>query len=185
MLQPLLEFYKTIEANKYRFTDKGLNETFFIDVYRSQPYEPEAYEYFSLPAIFVDYSMTGQGKGNPRVVTMTLHILTDEMPDTSNISNSKKEGLNKFLYNLLLQQILEGTRLGNTTPLKFISENAVEDAVTNYHTQTYEFEAYLNSMIEDIEPVFAAFESLNIYGSLRNRKILKDIFDPSFDITFQ
>lgn len=185
MLQPLLELYKTIEANKSKFTERDLTGTFFIDVYRSQPYEPEAYEYFSLPAIFVDYSMTGQGKGNPRVVTMTLHILTDEMPDSSNFSNHKTEGLKKFLYNLLLQQILEGTRLGNTTPLKFISENTVEDAVTNYHTQTYQFEVYLNSMIEDAEPVFAAFERLNIYGSLRNRKIINDIFDPSFDITYQ
>lgn len=86
MITTLLDLYKVIENNKDKFVKHNLNSDFFIDVYRSQPMEPELYEYFSLPAIFVDYQMTGQGKGKPRLINITLHIITDEMPDASNIS---------------------------------------------------------------------------------------------------
>ena len=173
MLKPLLALYKLIDDNKAIFEDNQLPGNFFIDVYRSQPHEPELYEYFSLPAIFVDYTMQGQGKNQPRLITLTLHIITDEMPDASNISLQKDEGLNRFLYHLLLQQILEGSKLGKTSPLKFIMESITDEPVINYHTQTYEFEAHLHDMITDIEHVFGEFERLNIYGKLRNRKPLK------------
>lgn len=173
MLRPLLELYNLIESNKTLFEAHNLSGDFFIDTYRSQPQEPEQYEYFSLPAIFVDYTMQGQGRNQPRLVTMILHIVTDEMPDASNKSPQKKDGLNCLLYNLLLQQILEGSKLGNTKALQFISENPVDEAVANYHMQSYEFEAYLSDMADDVECVLGEFERLNIYGKLRNRKPLK------------
>lgn len=166
MLAQLLELYKLLEANKTKFEERGLSGNFFIDVYRSQPYEPQLYEYFSLPALFIDYTMKGQGKGMPRLVTMTLHIVTDEMPDASNISEQKTAGLNRFLYNLTLQEILEGCKLGDTKPLRFDSENSIDEQVTNYHQQSYEFEANLSSMIGDPVAIFGEFERLNIYGSL-------------------
>ena len=111
--------------------------------------------------------MQGKGIKQPRLITMTLHILTDEMPDASNISEQKSEGLKRFLYLLLIQQMLEGSKLGKTTALKFLSENIVDVPVVNYHTQTYEFEAYPADMIGDIDVIMGEFERLNIYGSLR------------------
>jgi hypothetical protein len=167
MLQPLLELYNRFEANSAKFTDRGLSGISFLDVYRSQPLEPELYEYFSLPAIFVDYSMTGQGINQRRLITMTLHIVTDDMPDASNISEQKSEGLKRFLYLLIIQQTLEGCKLGKTTALKFLSENPIDLPVANYHTQTYEFEANPADMIGDIDIIMGEFERLNIYGSLR------------------
>ncbi|MDR0866758.1 MAG: hypothetical protein LBO74_17770, partial [Candidatus Symbiothrix sp.] len=128
-------------------------------------------EYFSLPALFVDYSMIGQGKNQPRLITLTLHIVVDEMPDASNISEQKESGLQRFTYCLLLQKILESCRLGKSTPLKFISENPVDEPVVNYHTQTYEFESYIQDMIDDNSiSIFGEFEKLNIYGNLRKKK---------------
>lgn len=167
MLQPLLEFYNLLANNNAKFTDRNLSANFFIDVFRSQPFEPELYEYFSLPALFIDYQMIGQGKKNPRRVTMTVHAVTDAAPDTSNISSS--EGLNKFLYNLTLQELLEGTRLGETTPLKFISENSIDAPVTNYHNQVYEFDAFLSDMLGNPAAIIAEFERLNIFGSLTTK----------------
>ena len=173
MIVQLLELYKRIEANKQKFIDAGLNGNFFIDVYRSQPLEPDQYEYFSLPAIFVDYSMLGQGKNKPRKITLTLHIVTDEMPDASSISPQKKDGLNRFIYNLLLQQIVEGTKLGATTPLTFIDEHPIDESVTNHHAQTYEFEAYLHDMVSgNPAQIIGQFEKLNIFGSLKNHRVL-------------
>jgi len=167
MLQPLLELYLQFEANSPEFNEKGLNPISFLDVYRSQPLEPELYEFFPVPAIFIDYTMQGKGIKQPRLITMTLHIITDEMPDASNISEQKSEGLKRFLYLLLIQQMLEGSKLGKTTALKFLSENIVDVPVVNYHTQTYEFEAYPADMIGDIDVIMGEFERLNIYGSLR------------------
>lgn len=169
MLVQLLELYKLLDDNKSKFEERGLSANWFIDVYRSQPYQPELHEYFSLPALFVDYTMKGQGKGMPRLVTITLHIVTDEMPDASNISEQQTAGLNRFLYNLTLQEILEGCKLGNTKPLRFDSENSVDEQVTNYHTQSYDFEVDLSSMIGNPIAIFGEFERLNIYGSLTNQ----------------
>lgn len=170
MIQQLLALYNTIDAKKIKFSDYNLDNNFFIDVYRSQPLEPELYEYFSLPAIFVDYTMKGQGINKPRLITLNLHIITDEMPDASNISEQKEAGMQRFTYLLLLQSILEGTSLGNTTPLQFISEDIIDAPVINYHTQTYEFQTHLANIIPEYpEQIYGEFERLNIYGSLKNK----------------
>jgi hypothetical protein len=170
MLKQLLSLYNVMEQNKSKFENTGLNGDFFMDVYRSQPHEPELYEYFPLPALFVDYSMTGQGKNQPRLITMTVHIVVDEMPDASNISEQKEAGLQRFTYCLLLQSILEGCRLDKSTPLRFVSENTIDEPVINYHSQTYEFEVYLEDMITDISKFTGEFERLNIFGNLILKK---------------
>jgi hypothetical protein len=173
MLQPLLKLYERFAANDEKFTEIGLEGSFFIDVYRSQPLEPELYEYFSLPALFVDYKMQGQGKNQPRLITMTLHILTDDMPDASNISEQQQEGFKRFLYNMTVQELLEGCKLGNSKELKFISEDIVDVPVINYHTQVYEFEMYLRDLIGDNPAqILGEFERLNIYGNLLPKKAL-------------
>lgn len=167
MILPLLNLYKRIEENKAVFEKYGLDSDWFIDVYRSQPLEPELYEYFSLPAMFVDYQLTGQGKGKPRLATMTLHIVTDEMPDASNISLQKNSGLKRFLYHIVIQKLLEGKPLGETGPLKFIAENIIDAPVINYHTQVYEFEACLDDLAgtpEEIE--YGTVEILKLQGKL-------------------
>lgn len=166
MLQPLLELYHHFESNSIKFTEKGILPISFLDVYRSQPLDPELYEYFSLPAIFVDYTMQGKGINQPRIITITIHVVTDDMPDTSNISEQKSAGINRFMYNLLIQQILEGCKLGHTTALKFITEESIDIPVANYHTQSYEFEAFPADMMGDIAQVLGEFERLNIYNSL-------------------
>ena len=166
MFKQLLALYEVIEKNKSEFEAFGLKGDFFIDVYRTQPFNPELYEYFSLPAIFVDYRMTGQGRNQPRLVTLTLHIVVDELPDASNIAEQTEAGLQRFNYCLLLQSILEGTTLNKTTRLKFISEDIIDERVVNYHTQTYEFEVHLQDMLGDVERIFGEFERLNIFGNL-------------------
>ena len=100
---------------------------------------------------------------------MPIHIVTDELPDASNISEQKLEGAKRFLYNLTIQEILENKRLGQTTRLKFIAELMVDAPVINYHMQTYEFEASLMDMIgEKPEQIIGEFERLKIFGSLVN-----------------
>lgn len=167
MIQPFLKLSELFANNQSKFTQIGLEAKFFIDVYRSQPLDPSLYEYFTLPAIFVDYKMTGQGKNQPRLITLTLHIITDEMPDASNISDLQQDGLKRFLYATTIQQLLEGSTLGNTTPLKFIAEDIIDAPVINYHTQVYEFEAHLQALIgNNPTQILGEFERLNMYPNL-------------------
>jgi hypothetical protein len=167
MIQPLLNLYTRIAENKSLFERYELSSDWFIDVYRSQPLESELYEYFSLPAMFTDYQLTGQGVKKPRLVTMTLHIITDEMPDVSNISMQRDTGLKRFLYHVVIQKMLEGKPLGKTSPLKFVSESIIDAPVINYHTQIYEFEAFLDDLSgtpEEIE--YGMIELIKLQGNL-------------------
>lgn len=146
----------------------GTTHNFYMDVYRSQPLEPELYEYFSLPAIFVDYTIQGQGTGNARLVTLTLHIILDDMPNTNNFSEQREQGFNRCVYSALLQKILEDARLTkHSGKLSFVSEEIVDEPVINYHIQTYQIEVYLDDMIgEPAEPIIGEFETVNISGKL-------------------
>ncbi len=172
MLQALYDLYKKFDDNKSLFTDAGVDGNFFLDVYRTQPLEPELYEYFPLPAIFVDYSMQGQGIGKARLVTLTLHIVTDTTPSASNISEQRADGFKRFIYNGKIQELLEGCKIGGSKPLVFINENTNDDPVTNYHTQTYEFESYNKDLIGDNpQQILGYFETLNIFGSLNSMEL--------------
>jgi hypothetical protein len=168
MLQPLLELYNKIEGASQELIDAGLIPFQFFDIYRSQPTEPELYEYFPLPAIFVDYNMQGTGINQRRLITMTLHVQTDTMPSASNISEQKLDGVKRFMYLLKLQEILEGQRLGKTTPLKFLTEDIIDVPVVNYHSLSFEFEAFIADIMNNPADVLMQFETLNIFGSIKN-----------------
>lgn len=169
MLKPLLELYYRIQNEiNPELVNRNLQPIQFIDVYRSQPVDPELYEYFPIPAIFVDYTMKGQGIKQPRLVTTMLHIVTDQLPSASNISSNIDAGLQRFIYNAVIQLKLEGKPLGKTNALKFISEDPIDIPVANYHVQSYEFNAYINEMVEDVDQILGEFERLKIYRSLIN-----------------
>ena len=79
----------------------------------------------------------------------------------------RDSGLKRFLYHVIIQKMLEGKPLGKTTPLKFISVNIIDAPVVNYHTQIYEFEAWLDDLAgtpEEIE--YGMIELLKLQGKL-------------------
>lgn len=170
MLVPIVELYKLLETEKPKFEAKTLNGDFFVDIFRNQPIDPEFHEYYSLPALFVDYTNTGQGKDKPRLIQMTLHMVIDENFDMSNKTPEYLEGMNRFVYVALLQEILEGKKLGPTTALKFISEVPVDNPVADYHTIIFEFEAYASDLITVPNYEFGEFERLNLTGKLKQKK---------------
>jgi hypothetical protein len=170
MLVPILELYRIIEAEKDKFEAQYLNGNFFIDLYRGQPVDPEIHEYYSLPALFVDYKNTGQGKDKPRLIQMTLHVVLDENYDASNVSPNNILGMNRFVYMGVLQEILEGKKLGTSAPLKFISETMTDNPVADYHVMVFEFEMYAKDMVEIPVFEFGEFERLNLTGILKQKK---------------
>lgn len=139
--------YELFEKNKDIFLDRGLPSEFFIDIFRGQIHDSQLFDFYPLPAIFIEYSMTGEGKKNPRTVNMILHIALDNSIDTDNINGALDEGLINYLTCLTIQELLEDSKLGQTSRLKFINESPVDAEVLNYHLQTYEFTAYVQDMI--------------------------------------
>jgi hypothetical protein len=170
MIRPIVTLYSLFENNKSLFTDKGLSGDFYIDIYRGQTTDPELFEFFTLPAIFIDYSIQGQGINKPRLVTLSLHILIDELPSESNISQQQEDGFKRFIYQSLIQKLLEGKRLGDTSTLVFLSESIMDLPVINYHIQTYSFEAYLDEMLEVPEIIWGEFENVDLNGILKSLK---------------
>lgn len=164
----LLALYQLIEDSANSFIENGLMPIAFIDTYRTQVLEPEKYEAYPVPAIFVDYKITGKGIKKPRLVSLYLHIITDDnIVNGSSISPDKNKGLNHYLYCSLIQQIIEAKTLSGSGKIKFIQEGIVDSPVVNYHTQEYEFECYLESMIKIEEKIEGYFETFTQEGALK------------------
>ncbi|MEO6176791.1 MAG: hypothetical protein ABIP27_16690 [Flavobacterium circumlabens] len=170
MKVPFLNLYAIIEAEKQKFEDQGLDGNFFIDIYRGQPEEAEQFEYFSLPALFIDYTVTGQGKDKPRLIQITLHLVTDEENDMSNVAPDKEFGMNRFVYCGILQEILEGRKLVGNSVLKFNSEVPIDNPVADYHTLIFEFESFAKDLITN--PVFETgeFDKPNVAGQIKEQE---------------
>lgn len=164
---PFLNLYAIIEAEKQKFEDYGLNANFFIDIYRGQPEDPEQHEYYSLPALFIDYTITGQGKDKPRLIQITLHLEIDEENNMSNVSPDKESGMNRFVYCAVLQEILEGKKLVGNSALRFVSEVPIDNQVADYHSLIFEFESFAKDLISN--PVFETgeFDKPNVDGNLK------------------
>jgi hypothetical protein len=52
-----------------------------------------------------------QGINQKRLITLTLHIIVDDLPGASNISEQKADGLKRFEYCLLLQKLSKAQNL--------------------------------------------------------------------------
>lgn len=168
MIVPIVTLYQLIEKAKPLFEDRNLNGTFFMDLYNGQPLDPEMHEYYNLPAIFVDYLVTGQGIGHRRKIEMTLHLVLAAADHTGSISD--RTGLQRLLYPVLIQMALEGKRLGNTTALVFESESKPESDLTHYHTLVFSFESDLQSLIEVPDWQWGAFENMTLKGALKQKR---------------
>lgn len=170
MKVPYLNLYAIIEAEKQRFENAGLDGSFFMDIYRGQPDDPQQHEYYSLPAIFIDYTITGQGKDKPRLIQITLHLLIDEEEDMNNVSPDNVAGMNRFVYSHIVQEILEGKKLVGNSVLRFVSEVPIDNAVADYHSLIFEFESFAKDLIEN--PVFQTgeFDKPNVAGQLQEAK---------------
>jgi hypothetical protein len=170
MILPILELYQILEQNKDKFESENLLGNFFIDLFRNQPLDPELHEYYSLPAIFIDYNITGQGKDKPRAIELTLHIVLEESFDASNVSENYTLGLNRFVYMGILQEILEGKKLANGSPLRFINETMIDSPVCDYHKMVFAFETYAPELIRSNTLELGEFEQLNFTGKLKQKK---------------
>ncbi|WP_303008437.1 hypothetical protein [Coprobacter fastidiosus] len=121
-----LKIIELLSENKQLFKDKDLVPPKYIDIYDGQPENSEFF-FFTLPAIFFDYSIEWESITSVRQGTalITIHVLTLPTENTDNNSLNIQKGIKRLQYYKLIADILEGTETSTTSHLKLVKEEPV------------------------------------------------------------
>lgn len=115
------------------FAENDLPNIKYIDLYRGQPKSPGRFEYFDLPALFIDYSINW----SVREITLEVHAVTDQNHSTSNISPNRLKGLDIIRYIEIIKDLLIDLETSVTSKLALQSEQPLEADVVNYHIVSF------------------------------------------------
>lgn len=170
MINLFLKIYQAFEAKKQVFLDAGLKPVLHIDKYRGQPLNPAQFEYYDIPAIFIDWRVTWSKAGEHYngALTLEFHVVTDATWDTSNVSTNVEAGLKTILHHGLIRSVLDGLESENTSKLIRIDENPVDTGVVNYELMRYEC-TYYDPKLSESEYIDTLIEALKITGNLVKR----------------
>lgn len=169
MITLFLKIYEAFEASKELFIEAGLPPIKFIDKYRGQPLNPAQFEFYELPAIFIDYKVKWEkvGRAYDGTVGLEFHIVTDATWDTSNISTNNVEGLKNSVNHALIRSVLDDLESENTTKLQRSEEYPVDSGVVVYNKMEYKC-VYSDPMLTGREYVDVLIEAIKVYKNLVN-----------------
>lgn len=165
--QLFLDLYTAFENAKQEFTDAGLKPVMFLDRYRGQPLNPEQFEYYDLPAIFIERSVAWAREGQTYNGTLQLrfHCVTDPTWDVSNISTGKAAGLEYFNWLDKVRETLDNLRVEYCSSLFRTSDEAIDTGGVMYEVLGYQCEYYDTTRIDpDYDSAYP--ETLKIMRSL-------------------
>lgn len=132
-IQDLFKQKETVKV----FNGKKLRVPEFIDLYNGQPEEPNEFE-FTLPALFIDYSIAWDRAGTMRKgeLTVEVHVLAEPGEETDNL-NVPLSGLDKVDYYETISDLLEDLSTSETSKLVLKGEKPVATDYFNYHLLTF------------------------------------------------
>lgn len=171
MVQFFLSVYGALEASREKFESLGLPGVKFVDRYRGQPVEPAAFEYFELPAVFVQYAVKWErtGRAYNGILDITFHVVTDATWDTSSIAaTGSEEGLKLTLFIALLRKVLDNITSENTGKMMRVEEGEIDSGVTNYFTLKYTC-MYSDPTVGDPGYIDVLIEKLRATGHLQRK----------------
>jgi hypothetical protein len=121
------------------FIAQGLPPVVHIDFFRGQPGQPELFEIFELPALFIDYRLVNARKGREvkANATITVHVLLERTGPTSSNAPGLEQGLRCLQTLKLIRQTLIGITSAETTALVWESEEPADIDVVSYHILSY------------------------------------------------
>lgn len=124
------------------FIDAGVHPVATIEKFRGQPQNPEAFEYYELPAIFVQRSVvwTREGKVYNGQVQWTFHVETD--PSTT------ATGYEDFLDKV--REVLDNFRTAFSSTMIRTADHELDAAVVSYDTLGYESTYYGSTRIDPV-----------------------------------
>ena len=163
-----LKIYDVFDANQALFTDAGLEPIRHLDKYRGQPQNPEQFELYNIPAIFIDYRITWQRDGRlyNGVVEIDFHLITDATWPTSNLSTNKAEGLKSMMYIQFCRQLLDNISSDNTGRMMRVGEQPVDAEVVSYQVLRYSC-AYYDTAITGKQYAETTPEGIELSGKLK------------------
>ncbi len=144
-MQPLIErIYEVMQANNQLFVTAGLQPIETLDLYRGQPLNPEAFEFFETPAIFIGWEIRWKREGKTKIGTGSLdvHIVLDSPFQTGNIFTGYENALKQIFGYELIDAILDGLESETTSKLELNNQRPVDTGVIAYQIFTYQFTTY-------------------------------------------
>ena len=115
----------------------GLPACKFVDLYRGQYLNWEAFDASPVPAVLFEFNISHSSAAEA-TANITLHLCYEQAQDSSSISRSKGSALKFFDFAEVTARLLEGLESENTGKLELSSEEMVkDDAIVNVYTLSY------------------------------------------------
>ena len=142
------ELYDAFGAATHEFEDAGLTPIALIDRYRGQPQNPEQFEYYPLPAIFLSNTKNWFRAGNCWNADMQLnfHLVTEPTWDMSNIATNHLEGLEYYRLVEAVRKVLDNFSSDRTARLERESDQEADSGVVMYSVLVYKTIFYGNDV---------------------------------------
>lgn len=136
--------YQIFQDNNQQFVDLGLEPVRTLDKYRGQTTNPEAFEFFETPAIFIATSIDWrkEGKIYRGTADIDFHIVQEAPWATGNIYTGFEEALKKSYYHLMCHAILDDLESESTGKLLRINDRDIDTGVVAYNVLKYQCEYY-------------------------------------------
>ena len=131
----LVEIFKA-EDTKDLYRTKGILNPKFIDLYAGQDFEPESFEIYPTPAIFVNWSI--DHRQTPSLASLSFRLCYQQLRDTSNLGKNTQEALKFLDFIEITDQILtsfESECTGKLNPAT--QELNIEPVVIDEYILTY------------------------------------------------
>jgi hypothetical protein len=146
-------------ANQQTLINMGFEPIKTIDKFRGQTTNPEAFEVYELPALFISCRTKWKQEGKRQIgdVAIDFHLVQDLPMEAGSIYTSYQEGLKQLHYFKAVQQFLDGLQTTETTKLQRLEDSDIDTGVVcytllSYTCQTYEAIGTTNSiLVDDVE----------------------------------
>lgn len=133
-----------VNNNNDTIAELGYQPIRTIDRFRGQTTNPQQFEYYPTPAIFMAHRTTWRREGKRYVgsTTIDFHLLHDEPMNTAQYFTNKDEALKQAGFYKIVQRLLDELTTTATTKLQRSADTTIDTGVACYKVLTYTCETY-------------------------------------------
>jgi len=136
LYKKIAETFNLPEA-KQLFIDAGLIPIKMIDINVGQSEDPEGFE-VPYPSIFMSWGESRSVINEPLLMNLQFHVLQYPGKQTHNKAADIDKGLNYVKTLAKIQQVLNGIRSEETTPLRYFGKTPNINPYGRYHILNYQ-----------------------------------------------
>ncbi len=168
MKQLFLNIYNAFKNAEGDFKAAGLKPIATIDRYRGQPLEPEAFEYFELPAVFIgrQTNWTEQTDVWQGTLNLSFHIVTDYPGETGSQYTNHEQALKYQDLITEIRKVLDGFSSGQTSRLSRSTDTEVDTGVIVYEILGYACTFFDDAAVQDCKYIDTEDNELEMLGGL-------------------